>query len=87
MNTRQRTPLPPREVVKPKLCWRGENWMTMFVSLREAAKDRRLEVAMLDGRILGIEFRLCGGSKSFLAVTLTVGKKSSPTPLKRKKKL
>ncbi len=71
------------ESIKPKLAFSGENWMTTFVSLREAAKDRRLEVGMPDGRILGIEFGLCGGSKSFLAVTLTMGKKSSPRLWKR----
>jgi hypothetical protein len=70
--------------IKPKLVWSGDNWITTFVSLRDAAEDRRLEVRLPDGRTLGIEFGLCGGSKSFLAVTVNVGRKKSPVPLKSK---
>jgi len=72
--------------IKPKLAWGGENWMTTFVRLNDAKQDRRLEVKLPDGQILGIEFGLCGESRSFLGVTLTFGRKSSPHPLKRKKR-
>lgn len=73
--------------LKTKLAFGGENWLTTFVSLRDAAQDRRIETRLPDGRVLGVEFRLCGKSKSFLAVTMTVGRRSSPQPLRKKKAL
>ena len=70
--------------MRSKLAFSGDNWITTFIRLTDAHEDRRLEIKTPQG-ILGIEFGLCGKSRSFLAVTITTGKKSSPTPLKRKK--
>ena len=72
--------------MRPKLAFVHDHGFTTFVALNDAAEDRRLEVSLPDGRILGIEFRLCAKSRSHLAVTITMGKRSSSTSLTARKK-